>query len=159
MITYTDAAGGRFTASLTLPQGWTAAPVQPGEPAFAAMLFAPVNLYADGRLAGTIATNDFAYHPEAEGENFRVSVYHDIMLGSVVSWDDSYTPVRTTGNAETAICRVRYQTGGADGTTEYNDGILSYDIGLLKYIAIELEEGAVDAGQLAQIAESVALSR
>ncbi|MBC8577834.1 hypothetical protein [Yanshouia hominis] len=103
--------------------------------------------------------NDFEYYPGARGENFRVSVYNAGMLGSAVSWDDRYTPVKTDENAETATCRVRYQNGGASGTTEYNDGVLTYDIGLLRYIGVELVGGALEESALQELAESIALSR
>lgn len=54
------------------------------------------------------------------------------------------TPRWRKGECVTAAtCRVSYQEGGAGGTTTYRLGVLARDDALGRYIALQLEPGAV----------------
>ncbi len=74
-----------FSASMALPEGWTAAPG--GE--FGLVLLTDES----GQVAAQIQCDKVEYYPEAAGENFPVSVYSYLMLGSAVNWHNEYTPV------------------------------------------------------------------
>ena len=86
------------------------------------------------------------------------------MLGSVVSWDIDYTPVKENDTACTATCKVMHRIAlpGQDNASAeviYHPAILSYDRDLLAYIGIEFAEGTVTEEELTEIARSIHLSR
>ena len=145
-----------FLASMTLPQGWTAAPG--GD--FGLVLLTDES----GQVAGRIQCDKVEYHPEAAGENFPVSVYSDLMLGSAVNWNNEYTPVKQgPENAdgvpvtETAMVRILQTENGAAGPVTESPGILSYNLDILRYISISFGEN-IPQETAKSIAESITLS-
>lgn len=145
-----------FLASMTLPQGWTAAPG--GD--YGLVLLTDES----GQVAGRIQCDKVEYHPEAAGENFPVSVYSDLMLGSAVNWNNEYTPVKQgPENAdgvpvtETAIVRILQTENGAAGPVTESPGILSYNLDILRYISISFGEN-IPQETAKSIAESIILS-
>lgn len=157
VLTYTESDGNQFRCRLTLPDGLTLRQGEDIEDTGTG--YAGIGLFRGDQQVGGISYDMFTYYPEAVGENFYISVYGGIMLGSVVSWDDSYTPVRETDRTCNATCRIRQQEGGAGGTTSYDDGILCYDIDLLRYVAIAVDDGTLSAAQLKDFALSVKLEK
>lgn len=155
-LEYTESDGNFFTVALELPAAWTLA--YGGEPRIDA--YAPVDIYAaDGvTYLGTIGYNLFEM-PDWEAEDLHVPIYSGLMLGSVVSWDNDYTEVAQKGSVTAATCRVSYQEGGAGGTTTYRLGVLARDDALGRYIALQLEPGAVTGRELEEIARSVEFGR
>ena len=145
-----------FLASMTLPEGWTAAPG--GD--FGLVLLTDES----GKVAGRIQCDKVEYYPEAAGENFPVSVYSYLMLGSGTNWNNEYTPVKQgPENAdgvpvtETAVVKIVHTEHGAAGPfTEY-PGVLSYNLDILRYISIAFEEN-VPEETAKSIAESIILS-
>ena len=55
--------------------------------------------------------------------------------------------------------RPKNQEGGAGGTTTYRLGVLARDDALGRYIALQLEPGAVTGRELEEIARSVEFGR
>lgn len=92
-------------------------------------------------------------------------IYGPLMLGSVVNWDNDYTPVTMTETTCTATCRVMRKADGpewegvsmADRPERYSPAILSYDEKLLVYVAFSFEEGLVTGEQLDGIARTIRL--
>lgn len=145
----------KFIASFNLPVGWTTGIPEEGENRFCDLLWSPVNIYdGNGALVGTIAFNKFEIYDDTTDENFYRMVYNQIMLGSVVSWDDEYTPVRTDPDGESATGRVRVHDYETNDDIYYPD-VLAYDKNLLVYIGIQFDIGAVTDEQLCDIAGSV----
>ena len=153
-----------FTAALALPEGWTVRTPAPGERADpTADLFTRVDLLDGERVIGYLGYNTFELYPDTTPENFHRMVYNQLMLGSIVSWDVDYTPVRKAASAETATCKVRVQDMkpgqvAAEAETIYFPAILSYDAELLCYVGLRFDRGAVDEGRLTNIAKSIRLS-
>ena len=74
----------------------------------------------------------------------------------MVSWDQDYTPVREDETGGAAVCRVARREGDASAGTSYTQGVLGYDLGLLRGIALELTGSrSQDAGLARSIAESL----
>ena len=148
--------GTPFLAGMTLPEGWQATPG--GD--FGLVLLTDES----GQVAGRIQCDQVEYHPEAAGENFPVSVYSYLMLGSGTNWNNEYTPVKQgPENAdgvpltETAVVKIVHTENGAAGPfTEY-PGVLSYNLDILRYISIAFEEN-VPEETAKSIAESIILS-
>lgn len=145
-----------FLAGMTLPEGWQAAPG--GE--FGLVLLTDES----GQVAAQIQCDKVEYYPEAAGENFPVSVYSYLMLGSAVNWNNEYTPVKQgPENAdgvpvtETAVVKIVHTENGAAGPfTEY-PGVLSYNLDILRYVSISFAENVPQETARA-IAESLVLA-
>ena len=157
---FAEPHGQNYAASMTLPEGWTAAPASGSRTAGTIYLMGP-----DGSLAATIGCGIVTYYPEAAAAgNFPFSVYSDLMLGSMLNWNNEYTPVRQGEfNAdgvpvtETATVQIYRSTGGASGIVTYTPGILSYDLGLLRYISIEIVQEGISEAAVRELAESISL--
>ena len=157
---FAEPHGQNYAASMTLPEGWTAAPASGSRTSGTICLMGP-----DGSHAATVGCGIVTYYPKAAtAGNFPVSVYSDLMLGSMVNWNNEYTPVQTGPlNAdgapvtETATVQIYHNTGGASGTVTYTPGILSYDLGLLRYISIEFVQDGISDAAVREIAESISL--
>ena len=87
-------------------------------------------------------------------ENFYRMVYNQLMLGSVVNWDNDYTVVRQWPSGCSATVQVMEQEAAG---AVYHPGILAYDRDLLVYVAIELEEGRLSRQEIWELAESLEL--
>lgn len=149
-----------FTVELLIPESWQLK-TPDSEENIAWGLFSPIGIYQNNVLIGSIGYNTFEVYEDA-GDNPR-AIYHQIMSGSVTSWDVDYTPVFQTETTCTATCKVRHQVpkdgqAMAAAETKYNQGILSYDKELLVYIGIEINEGMITSKNLWAIAKSVKLT-
>ena len=147
----------KFTAGFDLPSGWTTGIPAEGEKRFSDLLWSPVNIYSEnGELTGTTAFNTFVIYDDTTEENFHRMVYNQLMLGSVINWEEEYVPVKTDSNGEIAVVRIR----DLDLETEepiFYPAILAYDLDLLVYIGIQFDVDAVTEQQLFDIAESITL--
>ena len=145
----------KFTAGFDLPAFWTTGIPQEGEKRFSDLLWSPVNIYDEnGEAAGTVAFNTFIVYDDTTEENFHRMVYNQLMLGSVINWEEEYVPVKTDSNGEIAVVRIR----DLDLETEepiFYPAILAYDLDLLVYIGIQFDVDAVTEQQLFDIAESI----
>lgn len=157
-LNFREPYGIDFTLSLTLPEGWTVEPT-------AGILTGGETQILDetGQTMGTIVPSSFTYYPEAAGENFPVSVYSDLMLSSVTNWNNAYTPVKqgpknADGIAvtETATVLMQHTDNGAAGPMIEKPGILSYNLEILRYVAISFEE-SVPQETAKTIAQSIVL--
>ena len=145
----------KFTASFDLPTGWTTGIPNEGEKRFSDLLWSPVNIYDEnGEVAGTAAFNTFIIYDDTTEENFHRMVYNQLMLGSVINWEEEYVPVKTDSNGEIAVVRIR-DMDLETGEPIYYPAILAYDSDLLVYIGIQFDVGAVTEQQLFDIAESI----
>ncbi|MGI5895019.1 MAG: M56 family metallopeptidase [Candidatus Merdivicinus sp.] len=160
VLHFREPYGIDFTLSLTLPQHWAAAPAD------GLLTGGQVNLFDEfGQPMASIIPSPFTYYPEAAGENFPVSVYSDQMLSSSANWSSEYTPIQQgQKNAdgvpvtETATVVIHHTDNGAAGPVIEKPGILSYNLDILRYIAIEFEE-TVPQETAVKIAESIILSQ
>lgn len=150
-----------FTLRMALPEGWTVR--KPAQTAPAGGFFTPMDLYDGETPIGSVGYMTFEVVGPTTEENFHRMIYHQLMLGSVVNWDNDYTPVTMTETTCTATCRVMRKADGPEwegvsmaGRPDlYSPAILSYDEKLLVYAAISFEEGAVTGEQLESIARTV----
>lgn len=144
--------GKAVTLSVQLPEGWSLALAQD-------------NSYhevrnAVGEVVGSVTFERFQWYPEADS---YLAVYNSIMLGSMASWDNEYTPVKTTEYTETATCRPWYKLpeegkSMAEIPERYRRSILSYDTRLLCFVTLTIEEDKITSKELTKMAESVVLS-
>jgi len=152
-----------FTLAIDLPEGWTVK-LPAEEERKTSYAFTPVYLFKGETFMGSIGYNVFELYEDTTEENFYRSVYNQLMLGSMYNWNREYTPVRETENSCSATCRIMTKTpekgqSAAAADEVFLPGVLSYNIDMLVYVAIQLEEDAVTDEQLKTIAESINLSR
>lgn len=151
-----------FQLGIDLPEGWSVR-VPPVESRGTTYAFTPLWLYQGEEYAGSIGFNTFEIYPDATPENYYRMVYNQLMLGSVVNWDNDYTVVRDWGSGCAATVQImeRVNTGGPNAASpiEMRPGILAYDNDLLVYVAIELENGRLSNYQVRELAESLELFR
>jgi hypothetical protein len=119
-----------------------------------------VGIYKSNNLVGSVGFDSFTYYPEA-GDNPR-AVYNKLMLGSLVSWDNEYTPVKKSDTLNTATCKIsrtQMEPGmaAASSPIKYSQGILAHDYDLLVYIGIEIEEGVLSKEELDVLVDSIVL--
>lgn len=151
-----------FQLGIRLPEGWSVR-VPPAEARGTSFAFTPLWLYQGEEYAGSIGYNTFEVYPDVPPENFYRMVYNQLMLGSVVNWDNDYTVVRDWGSGCSATVQImeRQNTGVANAANpaEMRPGILAYDKDLLVYVAIELENGRLSNYEVWELAESLELFR
>ncbi len=161
VLTYTESDGNVLRLCLTLPSNWSLA-LPDADAEENRIAFAAVLVYADGEPVGTISYCDFEPYEDVPPENYYRAVYNQLMLGSMVNWDNEYTPVVETENACTATVQIYHREGYGDGYASglewYSPGILSYNKELLRYVAIGLAENTTN-DQVLEIAKSLTLTR
>ena len=151
-LTYGENLGNWWMVSFAAPESWELRTAEDAENP----LFAVLDIYENGKKIGQIGYGEYTYYPEAEGESFYRSVYSGLMLGSMVTWDVDYTPIRESESGASATCLVARREGDAGSETQYCQGVLAYDLPLLRYIAVELTGSHADDAALAQsIAQSI----
>lgn len=146
-----------FTLNIDLPSGWSIQ--NPGGELLPDVGggFSPVDILNGDKTVGSIDYNVFELYEGTTDENFYRSVYNQLMLGSVVSWDNDYSPVKEDETSCTATCKVSVRDPETDSTTYY-PAILAYNKDLLVYVNIAFDENAVDEETLSAMAESVRLA-
>ena len=147
---------------IAVPEGWELRPVNDTKIHDA---YSPVDIYVANKKIGYVGNWDYSKEGTPESEidesnaNYYVSIYGQLMLGAHYNWNNDYTLVRRTDTAASATCRVFYDKNiTEDGKVHYNDGILSYDKTLGKYVQMEIEDGLLTKEQLRVIAASIRLS-
>lgn len=147
---------------MVVPEGWELRPLNDTKIHAA---YSPVDIYIANKKVGYVGNWDYGkeFNPEYEidesNPTYYVSIYSQLMLNAHCNWNNDYTPVRRTDAAVSATCRVFYDKNlTEDGKVHYNDGILSYDKTLGKYIQMEIEDGLLTKDQLHTIAESIRLA-
>lgn len=150
--------------ALSLPAGWrqqpeavSSDPLQPR--AVTDLLNRPV---------GYITLGTFEDMPDVPAEEFYKVAFSDIRLGSLVSWCNDYTPVRSADGQESALGVVYvsdfllhpddYSAAAEAETLEY-PCVTVYDRALGVYAAMVLYDADTDAQQLQALAEGMALVR
>lgn len=141
-----------FRVALSLPEGWSVR-MPPKEARGTSFAFTPLWLYQGEEYAGSIAYNIFELYPDVPPEGFYRMVYNQLMLGSVVSWDNDYRVVRDLGSGEVASVQIMERQ--EDGSTALRPGILAYDRDMLVYVAIDLENGRLSGQEVAALAASI----
>ena len=143
-----------FSLTLTLPEGWCLGELKTdneGYPPFA-------SLYDEnGAVLGSVQFNTYIPDNELSSEsNYYRYVYNQLMLGSFVSWDCEYTPVKKGEDFCNATCMV--MTDRHDGSEiQYNKGILAYNESLGVYTIICFSVDVTDEMQKS-VAQSIAIS-
>ncbi len=128
--------------------------VPPPEERGTSFAFTPLWLYQGEEYAGSIAYNTFEIYPDVPPENFYRMVYNQLMLGSVLNWDNDYTVVRDWGSGCSATVQIM-ESQGAAGPADMRPGILAYDRDRLVYVAIQLENGRLSSQEVWELAESL----
>ena len=141
-----------FRVALTLPEGWSVR-VPPAEERRTSFAFTPLWLYQGEEYAGSIGYNTFELYPDVPEEGFYRMVYNQLMLGSVLNWDNDYTVIREldTGNVATVQIMERRE----NGSTALRPGILAYDRDQLVYVAIDLQNGSLSSQEVLELAASL----
>lgn len=153
-----------FILRMTLPDGWSIR--EPADKTPSMFAFTPMDIYNGTERAGMVGFNVFELMEGVPEDRFYRMVYHQLMLGSMVNWDNGYTPVTGTKTACTATCQVMSKDGGPewagrmpDAPVRLSPAILSYDKNLRVYIAMPFQEGSLTDEQLQTIARSIRLER
>lgn len=146
-----------FSVSLSLPAGWRCGVSDDDSEMYSEGFESPMNILDENaEVMGTVAFNRFDLS-EYDDSNYR-SVYNQIMLGSMLSWDGGYTPVRSDQYSENAVTSVMVRDPETGEETSY-PAVLAYSINIPAYVGIQFKEGAVTDEELKIIAESVRLDR
>lgn len=97
-----------------------------------------------------------------DAETDYVSIYADLMLGSMDNWNNDYRVVAKTEAGSTAVCREMVKDTGpewqgrmADAPMRMKPAILSYDGQRGVYIAVSFEPGALTGEEWLSAALSV----
>ena len=88
------------------------------------------------------------------GGSFYRMVYNQLMLGSVLNWDNEYTVAMDWGSGCSATVQIM-ESQGAAGPKDKRPGILAYDQDRLVYIAVELQNGHLSSEEVRELAESI----
>ncbi len=141
-----------FQVALALPQGWSVR-LPPAEERGTSFAFTPLWLYQGEEYAGSIGYNTFELYPDVPEEGFYRMVYNQLMLGSVLNWDNDYTVIREldTGNVATVQIMERRE----DHSESLRPGILAYDRDQLVYVAIDLQNGRLSSQEVLELAASL----
>lgn len=144
-----------FSLTLTLPEGWYLGGLKTdkeGYPPFASLCD------ENGATLGSVQFGTYTPDKELSSEeNYYRYVYNQLMLGSFVSWDADYTPVKKGEDFCNATCTV--MTDKHDGSDiQYNSGILSYNESLGVYANIYFSAEITEELQKS-VAESVVISK
>lgn len=152
-----------FQLGIKLPEGWSVR-VPPAEERGTSFAFTPLWLYQGDEYAGSIGYNTFEVYPDVPPDDFYRMVYNQLMLGSVISWDNDYTVVRDWGSGCAATVQITERQieqsppgMGAASPVDTRPGILAYDKDLLVYVAISLENGRLSGEEVWELAESLTL--
>ncbi|MDE6709829.1 MAG: hypothetical protein K2J76_05010, partial [Oscillospiraceae bacterium] len=148
----------KFTASFSLPAGWSvtdeASPEYPLIGAWSARYF----YSGDGKCVGAIGYNII---PELSEEEMKIpaAIYSQIALGNDYQFSvrARYDIVKSDDNSETALTDVYYSDVITGDGEKFNKGILMLDRTMGVYVAAEFESTALTDEQHRQIAESMAL--
>lgn len=148
-----------FALHLNIPIDWELK-VPESDSEVQSDLWSPVGIYKNDVLIGSIGYNTFDYYPEA-GDN-PVAVYGQLMLGSIVNWNNDYTQVKKSNTLNTATCKIartQVEPGmAAASSIVYSQGILAHDNELLVYIGIEIDEGVLTSEELEMLVGSISLA-
>ena len=146
-----------FALEMALPEGWTAR-----RPARGAAPSTEMELVSGGKVVGKA---DFGLVDAAgplDAETDYVSIYADLMLGSMDNWNNDYRVVAKTEAGSTAVCREMVKDTGpewqgrmADAPMRMKPAILSYDGQRGVYIAVSFEPGALTGEEWLSAALSV----
>lgn len=154
-VHFTDKYNDTFCASMFLPVGWQFK-INPQS----TQLANTFDIFdSENKKVGSLFYNNFKLYPDTTEENYYRSVYNDLMLGSVASWDNEYKVISKTDTTYIETCKpfVITSNGGLDPKTTYSKGILSHDRNLLKYVGINLDDNAVDDELWLKMAKSIKL--
>lgn len=158
-----------FDAVLQLPEGWSVGLSMLHDPQLSTPPWTPMQiLNADGEAVGYIGFGIFEDIPGLPQEEAYKAAFAEIRLGSLVSWCNDYTPVRTADGQESARGVVyisdfialpdEYEAAAAAPTLEY-PCVTVFDRGLGVYAAMLLQPDAASEEQLQDMAEGMALVR
>ena len=113
-----------------------------------------MQIYKNEDYVGSISYNLFTVNPEVTEENFYRSVYSQLMLGSMVTWDNNYQEVKSNDISVVATCDVLVNSPNGEFTFP---GIFAYNKEFLTYIMISFENFTIDLSyeDLLRLAESI----
>ena len=156
-LRYTETVGNGFSVTFALPQGWTVS-TEGGGADFAlaagAQIFAPGSDEPVGWIGyDLLGSHIEQYEPPQEED--QVFYYSQLMLGSVVNWNNEYQELLREGDTVSATCLVGYHEGGAGGTTQYDWGILARDERIGRFVGIKITRDAIEEDALKEIACSI----
>ena len=154
-VVFTDRFNDKFIVSLDLPSSWVLV-----EDTTTFTPATSVDIFENDVKIGLLFYSGFKHYPEAEGENYMLSVYSGLMLGSVASWNNEYKVISKTDTTYIETCKPfhRETNGTTDGPTIYSKGILSHDTDILKYFALSVADNALTDEEWLSLAKSVTLA-
>lgn len=158
----------KFQASVDLPENWIIQNAKPGgEINVPGDFYTPLPIYDGDNPIGYIGFNIFEpYADEIPQEEYYKTVYPSLRLPSIFHWDP-YTPIKTSGTAETGIADIWYldpeeidrHPGAMPSVPQLETiGILSYDKELKVFIGMAFLPDTVTRQQAELIGQSVHLS-
>lgn len=152
-----------FNVNITLLEGWSVH-LPPESERGNSIVFTPVFMYKDNEYMGYIGFETFELYEDVSEENFYRSVYNQLMLGNVISWDCDYTPVVEDDNFCSATCKVMQRLVGNDGRGAeadviYYPAIVAYNKDLLVYTAMQFQQGVITEEEQKEIAKSISLTK
>lgn len=150
----------KFTASFTLPAGWSV--TEEASPEYSLLGAWSVRYFysADGKCVGAIGYNII---PELSEEEMKIpaAVYNQIALGNDYQFAvrARYDIVKSDDNSETALTDVYYSEAVTGDGEKVNKGILMLDRAMGVYVAAEFDSTAITDEQHRQIAESMEFTK
>ncbi len=141
-----------FIVNLQLPTEWSVK--YPEKEEEAASGISAVQIYSNDKYVGNISYNIFEINLDTTEENFYRSVYSELMLGGMVTWDNNYQELKHTDSSAVATCDVLVNSPNGQLTFP---GILSYNKDISAYIMISFENSEIDLldEDILSLAESI----
>ena len=150
--------------SLSIPNTWRLEPVNDKQIYIG--YCSPVDIYLDDEKIGYIANNIFSEFPEqwkADNpgwENNYYSIYNQLMGSNHITWNQDYKVIEKNEFGETATCKIFNDiVAMPDKQNTLDDGVLSYNKSVNKYILIYLENGILAPEELTTLAKSIEISK
>ena len=144
-----------FSIALKLPSEWSLGELTEGKEGYPphAVLYGE-----NGAVLGSVQFNTYIPDEELSSEkNYYRYVYSQLMLGSFVSWDVDYMPVKEGEDFCIATCAVITDSHDG-GEIQYNKGILAYNDNLGVYTNIYFSAD-ITAEVQKSVAESINISQ
>ena len=141
-----------------IPENWTAKADNTNTIIWGSSPCYQVIFYDGEKEVGSIINDTFEITKGYESDvNYRM-IYTYLRVRAF-DWTDEYRELKSDSNSGVAVTRIAfYPMGGESGETRYEEGILSYDISLLKFVALKFEKDLLSKEQLEKVANSIKIS-
>ncbi|MDE5576724.1 MAG: M56 family metallopeptidase [Oscillospiraceae bacterium] len=154
MAVWTTSSDKPFDVRFLMPAGWRYAAPAGDVKAYWEGFSSPRNILDENdQIVGTVAFSriEIGYNGD---EDYRSTVYEQIVLDYFKSWYGDYKSVRSDQDGGSGVASVTSKDPETGTETRYH-AALGYNTNISVYVGIRFKEGAVTDEELEMIAESI----